>query len=54
MRQKSGPQALTSKQIAKHIHRATRKLHAAEEKIRIVLEGLRGSPASLSFADVRR
>ena len=42
MRQKSGPQAPTSEQIVKDIRRATRKHHAAEEKIRIVLEGLRG------------
>jgi transposase-like protein len=42
MRQKSGPQAPTSEQIVKDIRRATRKHHAAEDKIRIVLEGLRG------------
>ena len=42
MRQKSGPHAPTSEQIVKDIRRATRKHHAAEEKIRIVLEGLRG------------
>jgi transposase len=42
MRQKSGPQAPTPEQIVKDIRRATRKHHAAEEKIRIVLEGLRG------------
>jgi transposase len=42
MRQNSGPQAPTSEQIVKDIRRATRKLHAAEEKISIVPEGLRG------------
>ena len=42
MRQKSGPQAPTSEQIVKDIRRTIRKHHAAEEKIRIVLEGLRG------------
>lgn len=41
MRQKSGPQAPTSERITKDIRRATRKHHAAEEKIRIVLDGLR-------------
>jgi transposase len=32
----------TTEQVVKDIRRATRKHHAAEEKIRIVLEGLRG------------
>lgn len=32
----------TAEQVVKDIRRATRKHHAAEEKIRIVLEGLRG------------
>ena len=32
----------TSEQVVKDIRRATRKHHAAEEKIRIVLDGLRG------------
>ena len=32
----------TAEQTVKDIRRATRKHHAAEEKIRIVLEGLRG------------
>jgi len=42
MRQKSGPQKVAAEQIVKDIRRATRKHHSAEEKIRIVLEGLRG------------
>jgi transposase len=42
MRQKSGPQVQSAEQVVKDIHRATRKHHAAEDKIRIVLEGLRG------------
>jgi transposase-like protein len=42
MRQKSGPQAQSAEAVVKDIRRATRKHHAAEEKIRIVLEGLRG------------
>ena len=41
MRQKSVTRA-TPEQIVKDIRRATRKHHSAEEKIRIVLEGLRG------------
>ena len=54
MRQKSGPQVLTSEQIVKDIRRATRKHHAAEDKIRIVLEGLRGAnTVLLSCADGR-
>jgi transposase len=42
MRQKSGTPATTSEQVVKDIRRATRKHHSAEEKIRIVLQGLRG------------
>jgi transposase len=41
MRQKSETRA-TPDQIMKDIRRATRKHHSAEEKIRVVLEGLRG------------
>ncbi|HWU61128.1 MAG TPA: IS3 family transposase [Ensifer sp.] len=42
MRQKSGPQSSASEKTIKDIRRATRKHHSAEDKIRIVLEGLRG------------
>jgi transposase len=42
MRQKSGKQRATAEQVVKDIRRRTRKHHSAEEKIRIVLEGLRG------------
>jgi transposase len=42
MRQKSGPQASTAEKTIKDIRRATRKHHSAEDKIRVVLEGLRG------------
>jgi transposase len=42
MSQKSKLQAPSSEQIVKDIRRATRKHHSAEEKIRIVLDGLRG------------
>lgn len=42
MRQKSGPQKPAAEQVIKDIRRATRKLHSAEDKIRIVQDGLRG------------
>jgi transposase len=42
MKQKTGPQKPAAEQIIKDIRRATRKHHSAEDKIRIVLEGLRG------------
>ncbi len=42
MRQKAGPQRAVAEQVIKDIRRATRKHHGAEEKIRVVLEGLRG------------
>jgi transposase len=38
----SGPEKLPAEQIVKDIRRATRRPISAEEKIRIVLEGLRG------------
>jgi transposase len=41
MRQKSETRATTPEQIVKDIRRATRKHHSAEEKIRIILEGIR-------------
>ena len=31
-----------AEKVVKDIHRATRKIHSAEEKIRVVLAGLRG------------
>jgi len=42
MRQKSGKLKEPAEKVVKNIRRATRKRHSAEEKIRIVLEGLRG------------
>ena len=42
MRQKSGPAKEPAAKIVKDIRRATRRQFSAEEKIRIVLEGLRG------------
>ena len=49
MSQKSGTPKMSSERIVKDIRRATRKQYSAEEKIRIVLDGLRGEhtvPAS--------
>lgn len=42
MRRKSGRQTSAAEKTIKDIRRATRKHHSAEDKIRIVLEGLRG------------
>ena len=42
MRQKFGPEKAPAEQIVKDIRRATRRQFSAEEKIRIVLEGVRG------------
>ena len=42
MRQKSNTAPVSSENLVRDIRRATRKYHAAEEKIRIVLDGLRG------------
>jgi transposase len=42
MRQKSGPVRQSAEAVVKEIRRANRRQFSAEEKIRIVLEGLRG------------
>ena len=42
MKLKSGPVKQPAEQVVKDIRRATRRMFSAEEKIRIVLEGLRG------------
>ena len=42
MRQKSGTEKRPAETVIKDIRRATRKHYGAEDKIRIVLEGLRG------------
>ena len=42
MRQKSGTRKATSEQVVKDIRRVTRKHYSAEEKIRVLLGGLRG------------
>ena len=51
MRQKSNSTPASSETLVRNIRRATRKHHAAEEKIRIVLDGLRGET---SIAEVCR
>ena len=42
MSPKSVPQKAPAEQVVKDIRRANRKLYSAEEKIRVVLDGLRG------------
>src|SRR5437762_13491919 len=42
MKQKSGPDRAPAERVVKDIRRQTRRQYSAEEKIRIVLEGLRG------------
>lgn len=42
MRQKSGPARMPAEQVVKDIRRATRRHFSAEDKIRVVLDGLRG------------
>src|SRR5471032_1306829 len=42
MRQKSTTPTSPSDRLVKNIRRATRKHYSAEEKIRVVLDGLRG------------
>ena len=42
MRQKSTTATSPSERLVKNIRRATRKHYSAEEKIRVVLDGLRG------------
>jgi transposase len=49
--QKSGTPKMSSERIVKDIRRATCKQYSAEEKIRIVLDGLRGDH---SIADLCR
>ena len=42
MRQKAGTPETPSERVVRDIRRATRKQYSAEDKIRIVLDGLRG------------
>jgi hypothetical protein len=47
MRQKSGPEKQPAEDAIRDIRRATRRHFSAEEKIRVVLEGLRGEETIL-------
>ena len=51
MRQKTSPPETPSERLVRDIRRATRKQYSAEEKIRIVLDGLRGE---VSIAELCR
>ena len=53
MRQKSGPEKQPAEDAIRDIRRATRRHFSAEEKIRVVLEGLRGEE-SIAGAGRRR
>jgi transposase len=46
MRQRSGTAKPPAEKVVKDIRRRTRKHHSAEERIRIVLEGLRGEEST--------
>ena len=52
MKRKSGPGKVPAEQVLKDIRRQTRRQYSAEEKIRIVLEGLAGGgkPTSLLYS----
>ncbi len=54
MRQKSETAKASSEQVVKDIRRATRRHRSAEEKIRIVLDGLRGGDVEVLRARGRR
>ena len=49
MRQKSGPVREPADQVVRNIRRATRRHFSAEDKIRIVLAGLRGEDSIAEF-----
>ena len=51
MRQRSGTRKELAEKVVRDIRRATRKQYSAEEKIRIVLSGLRGEE---SIAEIIR
>jgi transposase len=51
MKQKSGPDKAPAERVIRDFRRATRRQFFAEEKIRIVLEGLRGEE---SIAEICR
>ena len=49
MKQKTGSRGKSSERIVKDIRRATRKRRSPEEKIRIMLDGLRGQECGFSW-----
>ena len=51
MRRKSSPPETSSERLVRDIRRATRKQYSAEEKIRVVIDGLRGE---VSIAELCR
>jgi hypothetical protein len=51
MRQKSISQKDPAEKVVRDIRRKTRRKHFTEEKIRIVLEGLRGEESVFAFAE---
>lgn len=53
MRQKAGTGKAPAEKVIKDIRRATRKQYGAEEKIRIVLEGLRGEESIAALSPAR-
>ncbi len=50
MNQTSGPAKKPAEAVIKDIRRATRRQFPSEEKIRVVLEGLRGEDSSIRGA----
>jgi transposase len=53
MGQKSGPVKEPAEQLVKEIRRATRRQFSAEEKIRIVLSGLRGEDSIVELCRLK-
>ena len=54
MRQKPGTTRSHGEKVVKDIRRATRKQYSAEEKIRIVLDGLKGEDSIAEPVPPRR
>jgi len=51
MRQTTGTRRSPGEKIVKEIKRVTRRHYSSEEKIRIVLDGLRGEDSIAGFGD---